>query len=87
MFVFFPDSFPLYISVLEVLLNYFKIHLFFSFSDVKSTYESIKAFFVSVIIIFFFLYHSLLAQLVKNLPAMQETLVQFLGREDPREKG
>ena len=86
MFVFFPDSFPLYISVLEVLLNYFKIHLFFSFSDVKSTYESIKAFFVSVIIIFF-LYQSLRAQLVKNLPAMQETLVQFLGREDPREKG
>ena len=27
------------------------------------------------------------AQLVKNLPAMQETLVQFLGREDPLEKG
>ena len=30
---------------------------------------------------------SLTAQLVKNLPAMQETLVQFLGREDPLEKG
>ena len=30
---------------------------------------------------------SLIAQLVKNLPAMQETLVQFLGREDPLEKG
>ena len=28
----------------------------------------------------------LIAQLVKNLPAMQETLVQFLGREDPLEK-
>ena len=27
------------------------------------------------------------AQLVKNLPAMQETLVQFLGWEDPLEKG
>ena len=26
---------------------------------------------------------SLIAQLVKNLPAMQETLVQFLGQEDP----
>ena len=26
---------------------------------------------------------SLRAQLVKNLPAMQETLVQFLGQEDP----
>ena len=30
---------------------------------------------------------SLVAQLVKNLAAMQETLVQFLGREDPLEKG
>ena len=29
---------------------------------------------------------SLIAQLVKNLPAMQETLVQFLGHEDPLEK-
>ena len=30
---------------------------------------------------------SLIAQLVKNLPAMQETLVRFLGWEDPLEKG
>ena len=30
---------------------------------------------------------SLVAQLVKNLPTMQETPVQFLGREDPLEKG
>ena len=29
---------------------------------------------------------SLVAQLVKNLPAMQETPVQFLGQEDPLEK-
>ena len=29
---------------------------------------------------------SVVAQLVKNLPAMQETLVQFLGWEDPLEK-
>ena len=29
----------------------------------------------------------LAAQLVKNPPAMQETLVQFLGQEDPLEKG
>ena len=28
---------------------------------------------------------SLMAQLVKNLPTMQETLVQFLGREAPGE--
>ena len=30
---------------------------------------------------------SLVAQLVKNPPAMQETMVQFLGWEDPLEKG
>ena len=30
---------------------------------------------------------SLVAQLVKNLPAMQETLVPFLGWEDPLGKG
>ena len=30
---------------------------------------------------------SLVAQLVKNLPAMEETWVQSLGWEDPLEKG
>ena len=30
---------------------------------------------------------SLMAQLVKNLPAMWETWVRFLGWEDPLEKG
>ena len=30
---------------------------------------------------------SLVAQLVKNLPAMQETQVQSLGRRDPLKKG
>ena len=30
---------------------------------------------------------SLMAQMVKNLPAMQETWVQFLGWEDPLEEG
>ena len=29
---------------------------------------------------------SLIAQLVKNLPAMQETQIQFLAQEDPLEK-
>ena len=32
------------------------------------------------------LWASLVAQSVKNLPAMQETLVGSLGREDPLEK-
>ena len=30
---------------------------------------------------------SLIAQLVENPPAMQETLAQFLGQEDLMEKG
>ena len=30
---------------------------------------------------------SLMAQMVKNLPAMQEAPVRFLDREDPLEKG
>ena len=30
---------------------------------------------------------SLVAQMLKKLPAVQETQVRFLGREDPLEKG
>ena len=33
------------------------------------------------------LWASLVAQIVKNLPAMQETQFQSLGQEDPLEKG
>ena len=32
-------------------------------------------------------FKSLVAQMVKNLPAMQETQVQSLGQEEPLEKG
>ena len=35
----------------------------------------------------FLLWASLVSQLVKNLPAMQETWVQSLNWEDPLEKG
>ena len=42
---------------------------------------------VITLIIFFILYLTpLIPQLVKNLPAMQETPLQFLGLEDPLEK-
>ena len=36
---------------------------------------------------FFFLVFVLVAGMVKNLPAMQETQVRSLSREDPLEKG
>ena len=35
----------------------------------------------------YILWGSLVAQMVKNLPTMQETQVWSLGREDPLEKG
>ena len=35
----------------------------------------------------YYIVHILVAQMVKNMPAMQETWVQFLGPEDPLEKG
>ena len=34
-----------------------------------------------------FTYRQVIAQMVKNLPAMQETQVRSLGQEDPLEKG
>ena len=34
-----------------------------------------------------YIWASLVAQLVKNLPTMQETLVQFLGPDNPLERG
>ena len=37
--------------------------------------------------IFWVLLMKLVAQMVKNLHAMQETLVQSLGQQDPLEKG
>ena len=40
-----------------------------------------------IYISFSYLLTSLIAPLVKNLPAMQQTLVLFLGLEDPLEKG
>ena len=38
-------------------------------------------------IVFGFFWASMVAQMGKNLPAMQETQVQSLGQEDPLEKG
>ena len=41
---------------------------------------------VSVFFFFFFKKASLVTQMVKNLPAVQETWVRSLGQEDPLEK-
>ena len=43
--------------------------------------------YVHIFLDFFLIQASLIAQLVKNPPVMQEIPVQFLGREDQLEKG
>ena len=50
-----------------------------------SVFRYLKTLQVREMLYFSFL-TSLIAQLVKNLPAMQETLVRFLVQEDPLEK-
>ena len=53
-----------------------------------STNLSLEKWRVKITMRYLYIYRgaSLIAQLVKNLPAMQETPVQFLGQEDPLEK-
>ena len=58
-----------------------------SFANILSHPESWVFFFLFVYGFLGLHWASLVAQLIKNLPAMQETPVQFLGREDPLEKG
>ena len=57
--------------------------MFYSFPTFY--YEKFPAY-VIVIAITYITRASLVAQSVKNLPVMQETLVQSLGQEDPLEK-
>ena len=51
--------------------------------DLKVALEDLESLYFPLL----FTRASLVAQLVKNLPAMPETLVWFLGWEDPLEKG
>ena len=62
-----------------LISNYFILFLKFPFKKKKKSCDSTV--FISEN------RASLVAQLVKNLPAIQETPVQFLGREDPMERG
>ena len=52
--------------------------------------DPVNPWFITLALRFYITYSkgiaSLIAQSVKNLPAMQETLVRFLGWEDPLEK-
>ena len=88
-----PSSVLLYF----VPIIYNCLHAFDQFCKVATIFlifaslvSSIKIIFVrslSCVQLFVTVVASLVAQLVKTLPVMQETLVPFLGWEDPQEKG
>ena len=61
------------------------VHAFFKSGCASCTllYSPIQ----DIVVQYLYFRASLVAQLVKNPPAMQETLIQFLGQEDPLEKG
>ena len=69
------------------------IHLsFFTFFSIMNFYKILNIApcgiqQVLVVYLFYIQQDSLVAQLLKNLPAIQETPVRFLGGEDPLEKG
>ena len=83
------ETFALYFAVyIYVKLNHFAVHLKPT-QHCKSTIPpyKIKVKFKKLTANLLSLDVSLVAQTVKNLPAMQETQVQSLGQEDPLEKG
>ena len=57
------------------------------FSATYSNHAFLEKFVISVYIHPAFMWASLVAHIVKNLPAMPETWVQSLGQEGPLEKG
>ena len=80
------------IDILDLGLSFYCIFLFFLFCVFfVSLYILLLDYLNYFSILLRFLYWvfgvSLVAQIVKNLPAMWDTWVWFLGREDPLEKG
>ena len=63
-----------------------KIFFFYSVEIYGAKSFSRGQFFFFFVTLFHFLWASLVTQLVKNSPAMQETWVRSLGWEDPLEK-
>ena len=65
---------------------YFKVTFTQKYTDQFNPPESLYELHVEKASIHDPLAACLIAQLVKNLPIMQETMVRFLGQEDPLEK-
>ena len=78
------------ISKILIVTNFFffRVALFFCTLIWYPTILLLSSLILVFFFFFFFIFQaSLIAQLVKNPLAMQETPVQLLGQEDPLEKG
>ena len=77
------NNFLLFIShpVCSILLQWHK------WTNLSTTHQNLSQFSNKCHVAIHSIGASLIAPLVKNLPAMQETLVWYLGWEDPLEKG
>ena len=76
----------LFVLILEIVLQiFFLCHLFLDLVIYVCS-QLILLFAFKLLTLQEFILASLVAQMVKHLPAMQETWVQSLGREDPLEK-
>ena len=67
--------------------DYLKQNFYEIFSFQKYGYFSVRYIIYANSVQYCYIWASLVAQLVKNPPVMQETPVQFLGQEDPLDKG
>ena len=90
--VFRPFTFNLIIDILDLGLSFYYIFSVLSIlCFLVSLYILLLDYLNYFSVLLRFLYWvfgvSLVAQIVKNLPAMWDTWVWFLGREDPLEKG
>ena len=74
-------------GTLKSLLQHHSSKVIWLFLPIQEHGITFKFFETSLIFLMTVLRSPLVAQLVKNPPAMQETLVRFLGQEDLLEKG
>ena len=84
-----PASFPVFSPLRGESCHFLPYHSFACHHSFTKYVSICKQHFVQIYVYLMYIYYkylSLMAQMVKNLTAMQETQVWFLGQEDPLEK-
>ena len=84
-----PASFPVFSPLRGESCHFLPYHSFACHHSFTKYVSICKQHFVQIYVYLMYIYYkylSLMAQMVKNLTAMQETQVWFLGQEDPLQK-